>query len=722
MDVSRTIRTASSEVVGEFRLVRLLGEGGFGAVYEGIHQTTGQSYAVKRLPASADPERFEKEALYPARAARQSLHVVGIHSFFRADDGSFYLVTELIPHGDLAKFLVSHGPLSVQSALEIGIGISRGLAAIHKDGITHLDLKPINVLMDQKDGCWIPKIADFGLARSTASVHINQYGTVGYASPEHLDPRLARGNACDMFSLGMMLYELLTGSRAWEGTTITEYASWIARAVPPIPPSRRRQELQGRSDIDQLLASLLEFDAARRTLSAADVVERLSAALTATTARVPQPHGDTEHTPEPASPQDRRAPSSRGSSWRRLVPAVAIVVLFAAAAGAWSFWGGRTTSSGSAKGIEEFRAAKYREAFPLLLKEAEAGKADAESALGRMYAQGLGIERNAGEARRWLQRAADSDDDLARCALADLWRTSAFGTGSPEQARRLYSDVKSDACGHFGLGDMAVAAPDQAPGFDEGLKEMELAAQMGNAQAAKRLGEVHVAWTMGPLFQGAWQTLTGDERRSEIATLKAMKVTDWLANADVRRLRRVSLDFYEGTTLYELEIGAGGGKVGALDYLRRQNLVMLVNGQSSNIYGMNTTAPLRIDTAQRAAAYLRFFMAAVQGPRGIFRVVDEPEDLPWTSTAAAKNQASLVKAIRPWEMQPSGAGGWRAMGTVSYNAGLLLANFELRPNGMVDLEGRQQLADQLPVAIERFDDNGVRTTMAPVVPALRADR
>src|SRR5262245_51955906 len=114
MDNDRTVPTAA-KVVGDFRLGRTLGSGGFGTVYEAVHIKTGLPYAVKRLHAD-EPERFEKEALYPARAASRSLHVLNIHSFFQGSDGEFYLVTDLIPYGDLGTFVKEHRPLSVDAA------------------------------------------------------------------------------------------------------------------------------------------------------------------------------------------------------------------------------------------------------------------------------------------------------------------------------------------------------------------------------------------------------------------------------------------------------------------------------------------------------------------------------------------------------------------------------------------------------------------------------
>src|SRR5262245_16839090 len=217
-------------IAGDYELIRQLGAGGFGTVFEARHRETGLSFAIKRVRlTSEDASRYRKEALYPARIASKSMHVLGVHSFFQEGlEGDFYLVTELIPHGDLRRFLDTQPkPLPLARALEVAIGIGKGLAAIHEQGIVHLDLKPGNVLMDRKDGAWVPKIADFGLARSTGceSIRIVDSVSVGYAAPEQLDllSDVSFGAHSDMFSFGMILYELLTGSKVTSASVLREY-------------------------------------------------------------------------------------------------------------------------------------------------------------------------------------------------------------------------------------------------------------------------------------------------------------------------------------------------------------------------------------------------------------------------------------------------------------------------------------------------------------------
>jgi formylglycine-generating enzyme required for sulfatase activity/serine/threonine protein kinase len=286
---------------GEYDLLRKMGAGGFGTVFEARHRLTGLPYAVKRIYLSPeDAERFRNEAIYPARIASDSLHVLGVHSFFHDETvDAFYLVTELIAHGDLRAFLDRQPrPLPLGLALDVGLGIAKGLSAIHAQRIVHRDLKPANVLMDRKDGQWVAKITDFGLARSISSVTIAQFATSGYASPEQLDLLSDKplGPESDLFSYGMVLYELLTGAKPTDAQGLRDYGKWLgARQLPPAPSAVRR-ELGSWPALDWLIARLLDFDRSTRLASAAEVVRVLDEVRRAVTAPPPTP------VPAPAPP------------------------------------------------------------------------------------------------------------------------------------------------------------------------------------------------------------------------------------------------------------------------------------------------------------------------------------------------------------------------------------------------------------------------------------
>jgi len=322
LDDEPTLRR--DKIVGDYIIVRRLTAGGFGTVFEARHRDTQLTFALKRLPLTPeDAERFRKEALYPASVAARSLHVMGVHSFFKDPDGDFfYVVTELVPNGDLRDFLKKHAPLDVRMAADTAVGIARGLVAIHEQGIVHLDLKPRNVLMDQKDGRWVPKITDFGLARSGGSLDLSQSASVGYAAPEQWDLRTKPGPDSDLFAFGMILYELLTGRPATEATDREAYAAWLDAGEPPAAPSAVRPELARWGELDALTAALLQFDRTRRTATAADALRVLTGALArieraadapgASQAPVPAPPGRSAGSAaQTASPPARAAVPSR---------------------------------------------------------------------------------------------------------------------------------------------------------------------------------------------------------------------------------------------------------------------------------------------------------------------------------------------------------------------------------------------------------------------------
>ena len=269
---------------GDYDLIRKMGSGGFGVVFEARHRRTGLMYALKRVELSAeDAQRFENEALYPAKIASRSLHVLGVQNFFHdPSEDVFYLVTDLVPHGDLRTFLDNNSkPLPIALALEVAIGIAKGLTAIHTQGIIHRDLKPANVLMDQKDDQWVPKIADFGLARSTNSISIGEFASSGYAAPEQIDLLSDQplGPESDLFSFGMILYELLTGQKPTAARDIREYGRWIGTKQMPAAPSALRAELATWPQLETLTAALLEFDRTKRANAAPDVVKTLTQVL-----------------------------------------------------------------------------------------------------------------------------------------------------------------------------------------------------------------------------------------------------------------------------------------------------------------------------------------------------------------------------------------------------------------------------------------------------------
>ena len=274
--------------LGPYEIFSLLGTGGMGEVYRGRDPRLGRDVAIKVLPANAssDPgglQRFEQEAR--AAAALDHPNILAVYDV-GVYDGVPYIVSELL-EGQTLRERVSSGPIPMRTALDYAVQIAHGLAAAHENGIVHRDLKPDNVFLT-RDGR--VKILDFGLANlidqeSTGVVSSVLptsppgtspglvLGTTGYMSPEqvrgeHVDRRT------DIFALGVVLYEMLTGRRAFLRETIRETMTAILRNdLPDIHSSNPQVSLP----LEQLLRRCVDKDPARRFEAMHDLAIALSA-------------------------------------------------------------------------------------------------------------------------------------------------------------------------------------------------------------------------------------------------------------------------------------------------------------------------------------------------------------------------------------------------------------------------------------------------------------
>ena len=235
--------------LGPYELVALIGAGGMGEVYRARDQRLGRDVAVKILPASfaADPDRlrrFEQEAR--AVAALNHPNILGVHDLGQ-QDGTPYMVCELL-EGESLRAILARGPLSHRKAIDYGIQTAHGLAAAHGKDIAHRDLKPDNIFITREGRV---KILDFGLAKTIEKSADSQdtrlgtmtsggpltgvgtvVGTAGYMSPEQV-----RGATVDcrtdIFSFGAVLYEMLSGVRAFQRDTTAETMTAILHDDPP---------------------------------------------------------------------------------------------------------------------------------------------------------------------------------------------------------------------------------------------------------------------------------------------------------------------------------------------------------------------------------------------------------------------------------------------------------------------------------------------------------
>ncbi|HXY50275.1 MAG TPA: protein kinase [Terriglobales bacterium] len=231
--------------LGSYEILSPLGAGGMGEVYRARDAALGRDVAVKVLPAifSRDADRlrrFKQEA--QAAAALNHPNILTIYHVGE-HNGAPYIVSELLD-GESLRQRLDAGSLPVRKTMEYAVQVARGLAAAHSKGIIHRDLKPENLFLN-RDGR--AKILDFGLAKLTrpeasastelpsvtaASEPGSLLGTVGYMSPEQVRGQVA-GPASDLFSFGVILYEMLTGKRAFRGDTAADTMSAILKEDPP---------------------------------------------------------------------------------------------------------------------------------------------------------------------------------------------------------------------------------------------------------------------------------------------------------------------------------------------------------------------------------------------------------------------------------------------------------------------------------------------------------
>ncbi len=228
----------AGERLGPYEILAPIGAGGMGEVYKARDERLGRDVAIKVLPEhlSKNPDalaRFTRESR--AVAALSHPNILTIFDTGSQNSAS-YAVTELL-EGETLRSLLARGALRWEKAVDIGIALAEGLAAAHSKSIIHRDLKPENIFLTS-DGR--VKILDFGLARveqrtgeviETHTLAGMVMGTPGYMSPEQVLGQLA-GPTSDIFSLGCVFFEMVSGQRAFPGRTVAETMSSILRDAP----------------------------------------------------------------------------------------------------------------------------------------------------------------------------------------------------------------------------------------------------------------------------------------------------------------------------------------------------------------------------------------------------------------------------------------------------------------------------------------------------------
>jgi eukaryotic-like serine/threonine-protein kinase len=254
---------------GRYRIVRKLGAGGMADVYLAEDQELGRRVAIKILNGrhAADDsfvERFRREAKNAAGLSHPN--IVSIYDRGEAE-GTYYIAMEFLDGRSLKELIVGRGPAPIKVAIEYARQILAALGAAHRHGIVHRDIKPHNVLVGPEGRV---KVTDFGIARSGASQMTEVGSIIGTA--QYLSPEQARGapvdQTSDLYSVGVVLYEMLTGQVPFTGDTPLEIAMKHLSEVPR-PPSELRQEVP--HDLDSVVLRALAKDPGERYQSAEEM-------------------------------------------------------------------------------------------------------------------------------------------------------------------------------------------------------------------------------------------------------------------------------------------------------------------------------------------------------------------------------------------------------------------------------------------------------------------
>ena len=315
-----------------YHVIRLLGAGGMGAVYQAWDKTLEVAVAIKviRPPESMDAEeaaglekRFKRELLLARKVTHKN--VVRIHDLGELD-GITYITMPYVQGADLATVLRREGRLAIDRAAAIAFQVASGLVAAHDAGIVHRDLKPANIMVDAEGAAMI---MDFGIARSVAAGFTMTAGGVVVGTLEYMAPEQARGatvdHRADMYAFGLILRDMLCGRRQMANTTaVAELMDRMHRA----PASPRTIDPSIPESIDALVTRCLQPDPEARYPRMADVLAELGRWMGVTTSDT-QPRWPAT-APAPVQPVTTRA-------WLTARLWIALGVLIALASSAWVF-------------------------------------------------------------------------------------------------------------------------------------------------------------------------------------------------------------------------------------------------------------------------------------------------------------------------------------------------------------------------------------------------
>ncbi|NJK90049.1 MAG: serine/threonine protein kinase, partial [Myxococcales bacterium] len=257
-------------VLDRYRLIRRIGAGGMGSVYEAEQLSVGRSVAVKllRTEVGSDPvlrDRFRREAEITGRLRHP--HTVSLIDYGETPEGTAIIVMELLTGKSLDGLLHERGALSLAEALRIGEQVASSLSDAHQRGLVHRDLKPSNIFVTKVSGEHFCKVLDFGIARFheegeaklTATGQV--FGTPRYMAPEQAMSAADVDARADLYSLGLILFECVTGQAPFRATTAIQYLTAHSIETPPMLRSLRPD---APTELERLIDGLLQKDPDKR--------------------------------------------------------------------------------------------------------------------------------------------------------------------------------------------------------------------------------------------------------------------------------------------------------------------------------------------------------------------------------------------------------------------------------------------------------------------------
>ena len=324
---------------GKYRIDSFITAGGMGSVYRAVHVMLDKTVAVKVIKnelVTSDEvvARFQREA----RATSNLNHpnIVSVYDLGQTPDGTLYIAMEFIDGPSLKDVIRRNGPLTPRESIDILRQVASALSAAHRKQIVHRDLKSDNLMLASEGVRRVVKLVDFGIAKTFDES--TQLTAAGYmlGTPHYMSPEQAAGkpvdHRADLYSLGVILYEMLTGDVPFDDAGLTSVLVRLATEVPP-PPSARRPDRHVPPALDAVAMRCLEKDPERRFQSAdefADALERASAEIERQPATPEAPLPTVQATL--VRPADSRPRAGLASTNRRVAAVVLALGVAAAAA------------------------------------------------------------------------------------------------------------------------------------------------------------------------------------------------------------------------------------------------------------------------------------------------------------------------------------------------------------------------------------------------------